>query len=91
MFKNVGSKIKMVARIMCWLGIIGSIVIAIVFWVNDSSYSPTLVPGLIVLVTGSLSSWIGSLLTYGMGELIENVSVLANIAAKNELEKELEK
>lgn len=87
MFENIGGKIKMVARIGCWLGIIASVVIAIVLWANNSYYYPTTGTGLIVLVGGSLASWLGSLFTYGIGDLIENVSVLANIAAKKELEK----
>ena len=87
MFENIGRKIKMVARIGCWLGIIASVVIAIVLWANNSYYYPTTGTGLIVLIGGSLASWLGSLFTYGMGDLIENISVLANIAAKKELEK----
>lgn len=87
MFENIGSKIKMVARIGCWLGIIASIVIAIGLWANSSYYHPTTGTGLIVLVGGSLASWLGSMFTYGMGDLIENITVLADIAAKKELEK----
>lgn len=74
MFDNIGGKIKTLAAVTCGLGIIASIIGAIALWIQDSSYNPTAFTGVLVLVLGSLASWIGSFFTYGFGELIENTT-----------------
>ena len=43
--------------------------------------------GFAVLIVGSLVSWIGSFFVYGFGELIENTTVIAELAAKADAEK----
>ncbi len=43
--------------------------------------------GLAVMIVGSLVSWIGSFFAYGFGELIENTTVIAELAAKADAEK----
>lgn len=76
MFDNIGGKIKTLAAVTCGLGITASIIGAIAIWIQDSSYNPTAFAGVLVLVLGSLASWIGSFFTYGFGTLIENSETL---------------
>ncbi len=78
MFENIGGKIKALAKVLCWIGIIASVFSAIAMWAQNSSYSPTILPGILILVLGCLLSWIGSFFTYGFGQLIENTDRIAN-------------
>lgn len=70
MFDHIGSKIKTFARVICWIGIVASIVCGIVFLLNGSAYG--IVTGLLTIVIGSLMSWLGSFMTYGFGQLVDN-------------------
>ena len=77
MFNNIGGKIKTLARVMCALGICASVLGACVLWGENSLYNtPTVLSGILLLVIGSLGSWIGSFFTYGFGELIENTKAI---------------
>ncbi len=67
MFNNIGSKIKNLAQVICWIGIAISFLVGMLFM----SFSGFFV-GIIIIVVGSLVSWIGSFFTYGFGELIES-------------------
>lgn len=78
MFENIGGKIKALAKVLCWIGIIASVISAIAMWGQNSSYSPTILPGILILVLGCLLSWIGSFFAYGFGQLIENTDRIAN-------------
>ena len=81
MFNNIGSKIKTLAKILCWIGIIFSVISGIAIMaagnstitINGSyaSVSPALT-GILVIVFGCLVSWISSFFAYGFGQLIEN-------------------
>lgn len=73
MFENIGSKIKTVAEVVCFIGIIGSIITGIVLMALDEY---TFFLGLVVAIGGSLTSWIGSFMTYGFGQLVENSDIL---------------
>jgi len=85
MYSDIGKKIKTVAEIFCIIGIVCSIIIGIIFGTaississaidsnqNVSSSSGTMTSVLIILF-GSLISWISSFCLYGFGELIERV------------------
>ena len=74
MFENIGGKIKILAKVICWIGIIASVISAIALWTADSSYSPTIALGFGVLIGGCLASWIGSFFAYGFGELVDYAS-----------------
>ena len=100
MFENVGSKVKSLAKVICWLGIIGSIIGGIVIWVsggNSSSYYSysyrsssngfTFWYGLLTIVLGSFFSWLGSLTTYAIGEAAEYAEI--NNVKLNEIEEKL--
>ena len=80
MFNDIGKKIKKLAQILCWVGIVVSVIAALMMFVaagDTYSYSKeesykTL--GLIWLFVGPLSSWISSLFTYGFGEIIDKLT-----------------
>lgn len=76
MFDDIGGKIKALAKVTCGLGIAASIIGAFALWAQNSSYNPTMFAGVLVLVLGSLASWIGSFFTYGFGQLIENTNTI---------------
>lgn len=79
MFADIGSKIKSLARVLCWLGIIAAVISGIALISQGSasrgyysSSSGSLVfSGFLVMVLGSLFSWVGSFVLYGFGELVE--------------------
>lgn len=74
MFDNIGGKIKGLAKVLCLVGIAVSAIGAIALWYANSYYQSTIVPGFIVLIVGSVGSWLSSLFTYGFGELIDRVT-----------------
>lgn len=86
MFNNIGSKIQTFAKVMCWIGIIVSVVAGLVMIVSSfSSYAPAagIVAGLLTAVLGSLFSWVGSFMMVGFGELVENTAAIAANTRKN--------
>lgn len=93
MFSNIGSKIKKLAKVVCWIGIVSSVLLAILTWaggavMNSYSYGhrsdDTFLPGLLILLGGSFFSWIGAFFTYGFGQLIENSDYQAYVLSKLE-------
>ena len=54
------------------LGIAGSVIAGLSLMDLDEIY------GILVILFGSLFSWLGSLAMYGFGELVENSTILAN-------------
>lgn len=80
MFDNIGGKIKKLASFIAWLGIIISIIIGIAFMATDEEL---FLVGLIIAIIGGVSSWVGSFLLYGFGELVENSSIIAQKRNEN--------
>ena len=72
MFENIGGKIKTLAVIICWIGIIASVVAACALWMENSRRNPTGGLGFVILIAGCLSSWIGSFVLYAIGEITES-------------------
>lgn len=72
MFDNISDKMKSAATALAILGIIGSIIVGIVMIAE----SPLV--GLLVIVVGSLSSWVSSFTLYGFGQLIENTDIISS-------------
>ena len=91
MFDNIGGKIKTVATTIAWLGIIGSIIIGIIIIAeaNDSYYpsATETLSGWLVIIVGSLSSWVSSFTLYGFGQLIENTDIISSKYAVNTADK----
>ena len=82
MFKNIGGKIKGLAKVICIVGIAISVVAGI--GMICSGYNGAMVGmGFAVMIVGSLVSWIGSFFAYGFGELIENTILFQTMGARN--------
>lgn len=69
MFNNIDRKIKGLAVFYTIVGIIGSIIGAILYWINNA-----ILIGFVILIFGILASWIGSFMLYGFGELISKTT-----------------
>ena len=91
MFDNIGSKIKGLAKVLCWVGIIASIICGIMMFVAAAEaswqYESTYITlGIVIIIVGSLGSWVGSFVLYGFGELINHAnSIDHKLAAQNAL------
>ena len=94
MFDNVGSKIKGVSKFFCWIGIICSVLLGSVLvaaGINMPNGGATSIIGIVVMIVGSFMSWVGSLITYGIGEMVHNSCVQTEIAVKRAMKEEQEK
>lgn len=92
MFNNMGNKIKKLAKVICWIGIIGSIITGLIliaigceglshsYYSNDDEII-TIIAGLLIAIVGSIISWIGSFKLYGFGDLVNNVQEIRYIIA----------
>lgn len=77
MFDNIGSKIKSLAQIVCWMGIVVSAISGLAIMISNEE---TIFVGLLIILLGSIGSWIGSFVLYGFGQLIENSDTLVEIS-----------
>ncbi len=87
MFDDIGRKIKALASVLCWVGIIVSVIYGIVLMIQGKLFVAT---GITVLLLGSLFSWIGSFTLYGFGEMVENSDIRTELAVKADMEKSRE-
>ena len=88
MFSNIGGKIKTLARVICWLGIICSVFFgAFVMRIDDNSA----LLGFLLMCLGPLLSWVSSFTLYGFGQLIENTDQLVINNENSNLSKENDK
>ena len=88
MFYDIGKKIKTLAKVVCWIGIIGSVIGGIVMIATMGSVG--VLSGLLTIVLGVLFSWIGSFVLYGFGEMVENSDIRTELAVKAEMGKKEE-
>ena len=90
MFSNIGGKIKTLAKVLCWIGIVASVIGGITF---DFIYISTtkmdglnfvigIVAGLLIAMLGALISWVGSFVLYGFGQLVDNSDTLVQTSNK---------
>ena len=77
MFDNIGGKIKTVATAFTFIGIAVSLIAGLVLFGFEKVGS-----GILVILFGSLFSWLGSLTWYGFGEIIELMQENANNTKK---------
>lgn len=90
MFNNIGRKIKVLASIIAWIGIIASIIVGVNFIVQSTDDIFADIPytlitlGIGIMIVGSLLSWLSSFLLYGFGELIENSAIIAKNTSTNQ-------
>ena len=88
LFDNAGGKIKTLAKIFFYVGIVVSVVLWIIILFEAASVGdiPLVFLSVLVLILGFLMSWISNILIYGFGCLIEsNEGILENL--NNEQEK----
>ncbi len=99
MFDNIGGKIKTLAKVLCWIGIILSIILGIIMIIgganvaSNSSYGyssrssgttgASVLVGILTMVLGSLGSWISSFFAYGFGQLIEDTEAIRRNTKSN--------
>ena len=84
-FNNIGRKIKTLAKVITWIGITASVIYGIVVvWLSNSPIF--IIQGLIVMIVGSLISWLSSMALYGFGQLIENTDILVSVHRNKETE-----
>lgn len=70
MFSNIGGKIKVLAVVLTIAGICGSVCMGVE--IMDSYYGDETY-GLLVMIIGSLLSWVLSFTIYGFGEIITHL------------------
>lgn len=68
MFDNISKKIKSLATVIAWFGIIASVIVGL----------QNMPAGIVIIILGCLGSWVCGMLVYGFGQLIENSDKLAN-------------
>lgn len=83
MFSNIGEKIKTLAEVICIIGIVASIIAAIVMFSNSE-----IGLGFLLLILAPLLFWISSFTLYGFGEII--VLLKQNIDKQTEIIKKLD-
>ena len=92
MFNNIGKKIKTLAKVVCWLGIIGGIISGLSLIAVGAAGSgitvssngsasfvggmALIIAGVILLVLLPLLAWVSSFMLYGFGDMVDNVSEL---------------
>ncbi len=82
MYDNIGEKIKLLAKVSAILMTIGCIIGGIALIATMDGFFVFL--GILVIVVGSLISWVSSWVLYGFGELVENSASLKQIAKSSE-------
>ena len=92
LFGNIGRTIKGVTKVSFWLEVVLFIIAGFMLISQDSYRNPTAGKGFLLLLAGPLIAWLGSLFSYGFGELIEQttrqnqlLSVLISKSYKNEV------
>ena len=77
MFNNIGHKIQVLAKVLCWIGIICWVITGLALMAGSSSMTYRLnVVGILTIIVGVLVSWIGSFLLYGFGQLVEDTHAI---------------
>ena len=74
LFDEIEEKIKLIAKILFWIGLVGSVVLLISALVIESD-GATRLTSLISAVLCFLSTYVTSILVYGFAELIENTKI----------------
>lgn len=77
MFENIGGKIKTLATVLCAIGIIVSVITGFSLLMALSNTGLGFI-GLIIMIVGSLFSWISSFFIYGFGQLIDNTATMTD-------------
>lgn len=73
MWENIGRKLQSLAKVLCWIGIVISVISGIVIMAQSNRYQSTILTGILYIVVGCLFSWISSWALYGLGIVVEYV------------------
>lgn len=82
MFDNIGRKIRALARIVFFVGILGSGIGMLVMWITGGGLGNRVggftifVTGLIIGLLGCLASWACGCVLYGFGQLVEDTEAI---------------
>ena len=79
MFTNIAGKIKLTAKIACWVSMVASFIGGIILLIYSivEAEDELIIVGLIVPLVAPFLCWIGSFVMYGFGELIEKTAEIA--------------
>lgn len=91
MFTNIGGKIQVLGKVLCWIGIAVCILSGILFIAGGSAVSEyynasnvsSVVTGILVMVIGSLVSWVSSFMMIGFGKIVECAEQIATNTKKD--------
>lgn len=79
MFDNIGGRIKTLAQVVAWMGIIASVISGIALISIDEDM---IFVGFMIMIFGALMSWVSSFVLYGFGQLVENSDKLVKMSKK---------
>ncbi len=78
MYNNIGKKIKVLAKVLAWIGIAASVISGLgMIIVSSRAGGAMSLIGILTMVLGSLLSWVSSFVLYGFGEIVENSALIA--------------
>lgn len=78
MFSNIGRKIMGLAKFVCFIGIALSLLAGFGPWLFSGGMGGELGPyalvGLFTALMGCVGSWLGALVLYGFGQMVDDTS-----------------
>lgn len=78
MFDHIGRKVKVFAKTLFWLGVVGSIILGLVI----ANQSDTLWAFLLVAIVGSVASYLSVIVLYMVAQLVDNSDIIAENSQK---------
>lgn len=76
MFSNIGNKMKTLAQVLCWIGIIASILYAGALFAENNDRHSTIVASAVCLIVGPTASWISSWALYAFGQIVDDLHAI---------------
>lgn len=88
LFRNIGKKIKLLTKVIFWIGVAISVIAAIVYFVL--ALLPQYLPfsqefatdGIKCLIGGPIAMWLSCVTLYAFGELVDNTSEIKDRLSK---------
>ena len=77
MFRNIGSKIKTLAKVIFWLSVIGTMIGAFAVIAlaamrsSGDSIGLAIIIGLVIVIVGIIFAWLSTFMLYVFGKLID--------------------
>lgn len=92
MYKNIGKKIKVLAYVLCIIGIVAGILLGISMIVNytyyeDDAIATGVLLGIVSATLIGVISWVGSFSLYGYGQHIEDTQAIRRIIESEQRKK----